>query len=344
MLDRATPRTGDLRSTLLTIVPGLVLAAAATAVAMLVHRGVHALSPLSVAVVLGVVVANTYGPRPEIFPGVRFAGRKLLRVAVVLLGFQLSLGQLRSLGASGLVIVVATVSVTFVGTRWAGRRLGLSSGMSLLVATGFSICGASAIAAVEGVADAREEEVAFAVALVTLCGTLAIFVLPPVGHAVGLDGAAYGSWVGASVHDIGQVVAAAAPGGAVAVQSAVIVKLTRVMLLAPLVATLTAAKRRRERSTFIASGDGRRPSPVPAFVAGFLAAIVLRTIDVLPDSALTTIKSAQTVLLAAALFGLGCGVHIAKLRLIGQKPLLLGSVSWVLVAAVAYGTTRAFAA
>lgn len=323
--------------------PGLAVVSVAVVVALGVHALVDSVSPLVVAVALGAVVANTVGVSAVVRPGVQLAAKRLLRIGVVLLGFQLSLGQLRSLGAPGLGVVAATVAATFFGTRWAGRRLGLSDSMSLLVATGFSICGASAIAAVEGIADAEDEEVAFAVALVTLCGSLAIVVLPLVGPRVGLHGVAYGNWVGASVHDIGQVVAAATPQGPAAVQTAVIVKLTRVVLLAPLVAGLTLAKRRRATSA-PRSHAGRvvagRPAPVPLFVVGFLGAIVVRTTGVVPGAALGAIKSTQTVLLAAALFGLGCGVQIARLRRVGGRPLLLGLISWILVGGVAFAGTH----
>lgn len=325
------------------LLPGLTLAAIAVAASWVVHRSFDAVSPLVVGVALGAVLANTIGvaaPEPwcVIRPGVQFAAKRLLRIGVVLLGFQLSLGQLRSLGVPGLGVVAATVAATFFGTRWIGRRLGLSDGMSLLVATGYSICGASAIAAVEGIAGADEEEVAFSIALVTLCGSLSIVVLPLLGNLFGLHGVRYGNWVGASVHDVGQVVAAATPGGVAAVQAAVVVKLTRVVLLAPLVAGLGLARRRR-RGDVTPSG-GRRPPVLPLFVAGFLAAIVVRTSGILPTGALKTIKVIQTVLLTAALFGLGCGVAIARLRRVGGRPLVLGLISWVLVAGVALGATR----
>ena len=323
--------------------PGLALAAIAVAASWVVHRSFDAVSPLVVGVALGAVLANSVGvAAPEswclIRPGVQFAAKRLLRIGVVLLGFQLSLGQLRSLGVPGLGVVAATVAATFFGTRWIGRRLGLSDGMSLLVATGYSICGASAIAAVEGIADADEEEVAFSIALVTLCGSLSIVLLPLLGNLFGLHGVRYGNWIGASVHDVGQVVAAATPGGVAAVQSAVIVKLTRVVLLAPLVAGLSFARRRKQGDA--AAVSGRRPPVLPLFVAGFLAAIVVRTTGIVPATGLKTIKSVQTVLLTAALFGLGCGVAISRLRRVGGRPLVLGLISWVLVAGVALGATR----
>jgi uncharacterized integral membrane protein (TIGR00698 family) len=314
---------------------GLALAAAAAGVAFVVHDRFDAVSPLIIAVALGAVFANVASSPAQIRPGVQFAAKRLLRWGVVLLGFQLSLSQLRALGLPGLGVVAITVAVTFFGTQWIGARLGLSNGMSLLVATGFSICGASAIAAVEGLADAEEEEVAFSIALVTLCGSLAIVVLPALGPLVGLHGIAYGNWVGASVHDIGQVVAAATPGGTGAVNAAVVVKLTRVMLLAPLVAGLSLARRRPAGSGPNAASSAKRPAAVPLFVLGFLGAVIVRTTGILPAGALSALKQAQTALLAAALFGLGCGVQIRRLKKVGGRPLVLGLVSWAVVAGMA---------
>lgn len=321
------------------MLPGLGVTAVAVTVAMVVHSAIGAISPLVIAVAFGAVVSNTVGVSDRIQPGVNLAARRLLRAGVVLLGFQLSLSELRALGLPGLGVVAATVAATFIGTRWAGRKLGLSNAMSLLVATGFSICGASAIAAVEGVADADDDDVVVSIALVTLFGTVAIFVLPAIGNLVGLHGIAYGNWVGASVHDIGQVVAAASPSGSAAVKAAVIVKLTRVVLLAPLVAGLSIARNRRAGGIPVTTGY-RRPPIVPLFVGGFLAAIAVRTTGIMPGRALDTVKVAQTVLLAAALFGLGCGVNLARIRNVGGRPLLLGIISWALVAGVAYAGTQ----
>ena len=168
----------------------------------------------------------------------------MLKLGVVLLGLDLVFPDILALGFKALLVVVAVVAITFFGTRWAGRRLGISDDLSLLVATGFSICGVSAIAAANGVIDADEDEVAFSVALVTLCGTLAIVVLPPLRGPLGLDDEQFGAWVGASVHDVAQVVATSSTAGSIALATAIVVKLTRVMLLAPLIAGIAVRHRR----------------------------------------------------------------------------------------------------
>lgn len=321
--------------------PGLAVVGLAVAVAIVAARFLDPLSPLVIAVALGVLVANTGLVPAAAGPGVTFSGRTLLRGGVALLGFQLSIRDVFSLGFPELFMVMATVAVTFQATRWLGRRLGLGEDLSLLVATGYSICGASAIAAMDDVANADEEDVAVSIALVTLCGTLAIVVLPLLRHPLGLgDAEMFGKWVGASVHDVGQVVAASSGGGEASLQAAVLVKLTRVLMLAPLVVIMASSLRRRAAAApAVSSRDAiatRRPPLVPTFLIGFMAAVALRSLDVIPSGALDRIADVKEILLAAGLFALGTGVRIAKLRRVGARPFVLGLGSWVVIAAVSY--------
>jgi uncharacterized integral membrane protein (TIGR00698 family) len=275
---------------------------------------------------------------PEIFvPGQKFAAKKVLRFGIVLLGTQLALKQVVDLGGRELIVVVGVVALTFLGTLWLGPRLGVSKSLSLLIATGFSICGASAVAAMEGVVEADEEEVTYAIALVTLCGSLAIVLLPLLRNVLGLsDPQLFGSWVGASVHDVAQVIATSSTGGDLAVQSATVVKLSRVVLLAPLVACVSIWVR-RSSSGLVAKTkktDKTRVSVVPLFVIGFLVMIAVRTTGVIPDNWLTRLKTIEQVCLASALVGLGSDVRIAKLIKVGGRPLLLALISWFGIAAV----------
>ncbi|MEU9040077.1 MULTISPECIES: putative sulfate exporter family transporter [unclassified Kitasatospora] len=232
--------------------PGLLLAALGVAAALGVHAVVPAVPKLTAAVVLGMAAAHLPGLRPVVRgvarPGLSTAGKRLMRVGIVLLGLKLSLDDVLGLGWATVAMVIVVVAATFAGTLWLGRRLGLPGDQPLLVATGYSICGASAIGAVSQAAGSEEEDVAASVALVTLCGTLAIAVLPLLQQPLGLGDVEFGRWVGASVHDVGQVVATAQTGGAAALREAVLVKLMRVVLLAPLVAGVAVAVRRNLRA------------------------------------------------------------------------------------------------
>lgn len=314
------------------------MAAGGALVAWCVHRLVPAVPMLTASVVLGIAVAHIPGPRTFVRgaarAGLSLAGRRLMRIGIVLLGLGLGLDQVLRLGWATVAMVVGVVAATFFGTLWLGRRLGLPGDQPLLIATGYSICGASAIGAVSEVSGSDEEDVAAAVALVTLCGTLAIAVLPLLQDPLTLSDPAFGRWVGAGVHDVGQVVATAQTAGPDALGEAVLVKLMRVALLAPLVAAVAFSVRARRRG--VRTPSGRRPAPVPLFVAGFLAAAALRATGVLPDVALEWAHTTQEALLAAALFGLGSAVHLPTLARTGGRAAALGLGAWVVVAGVSY--------
>ncbi len=318
--------------------PGLILVAVAVAVAWTLSAAAAELSPLVIAVVLGAALTNL-GLIPDWSrPGLTFAAKSLLRIGIVLIGFRLAFGDVIALGAPGLGMVITVVVTTFFATQFLGRRLGCSKGLSMLVATGFAVCGASAIAAVEPFADADGEDIAFSIALVTLCGSLAIAVMSMLGPLLGLHGEAFGFWVGASVHDVAQVVATASTDGEQAVQAAMVVKLARIAMLAPLVAGISLAH--RAGSGRRADTHGRRPPILPLFVVGFLAAAAVRSSGTIPTPWLGHIKLTEQLLLAAAMVGLGSGVQLRRLRRIGHRPLLLGLASWALIATIALvGTT-----
>lgn len=314
------------------MVPAVAVTAGAVGAAYLVNLVVPVVSALTAAVVLGVVVGSTSVLTDATRAVIARVTKKLLRVGVVLLGLQLALPAVLKLGPGVVVAVVVTVAVTFLGTVWFGRLLGVPRGLSLLVGTGFAICGASAVAAMEDVVEREDSDVATAIALVTCYGSLAIVAVPLIGQWVGLDALGIGSWAGLSVHEVAQVVAAATPVGAAAVSLAVLVKLSRVVLLAPMVMLVGLHERRRRVTT------GPRPPLVPMFVLGFLAAAVVRSTGVVPDLVLDGAKVLCTLLLAGALFGLGCGVRVGRLLRTGGRALLLGFVSTLLVGSTAFVT------
>ncbi len=306
------------------------MVAVGTAAAFFLNTLVPAVSALTVAVVLGVAVGGRLpaGTRE----GLGWATKKFLRLGVVLLGLQLGLGEVFGLGAGKVLAVVVTVLVAFFGTLLLGRLIRVSRGLALMVATGFSICGASAIAAMDSVTESDKEDVATAVTLVTLYGSAAIALIPFVGQALGMSPERLGSWAGLSVHEVAQVVAAASPAGAGAVAIAVVIKLTRVVLLAPMVAGVSIVRRRRGETT-----AGKRPAIVPLFVLGFLAMMLVRSSGIVPPAALSVVKVVTTLLFAAALFGLGSGVRIGALLRAGRRGLVLGALSTLLVAGAGYG-------
>jgi uncharacterized integral membrane protein (TIGR00698 family) len=331
------------------LLPGLSITAAAVAIAWAVNSFAPTVSPLTCAVLLGAVAANLRLLPRRARPGFGFAGKRLMRLGIVLLGLKLALADVVALGWQTLLVTVAVVLLTFLGTQWLGRRMGLPGDQPLLVATGFSICGASAVAAMNSVTDSDEDDVITSVALVTLCGTLAILLLPLLQHPLGLGDVPFGRWVGASVHDVGQVVATAQTAGPTALGQAVVVKMMRIAMLAPLVASVALARRRRQAAAAGAGTAGavnaagtaaRRPPLVPLFVLGFLAMVAVRSTGILDTAQVNLSQDAANLLMAAGLFALGTGVDVRRLARTGGRAVALGLASWLLIAAVAYAGVR----
>jgi uncharacterized integral membrane protein (TIGR00698 family) len=316
----------------------VVLAAAGALAAWGVHALVPAIPLLTAAVVLGIVVAQVPTFRGALegrfAPGLSVASKRFMRLGIVLLGLKLSAVDIAELGWATIALVVAIVLLTFAGTWWMGRMLRLPGHQPLLIATGFAICGASAIGAMSGVVKAKDRETATPIALVTLCGTLAIAVLPALWHPLGLSAQDFGHWVGASVHDVGQVVATAQIAGTTALAVAVVIKLTRVLMLAPMVSLAAVVVRSRSAAD---APSANRPPIMPLFVAGFLAAVVIRTLVDLPEPVLASADLVQTALLAMALFGLGTAVRLRELVKTGWRALIVGLLSWLLIAVLALG-------
>ena len=322
------------------VAPGLALSLLAAGLAYGVGLVWPAVSPLLVAIVLGVVAANTRLPAATA-PGVAFASKKLLRAGIVLLGLRLVLGDILALGAPMLIVVVAVVVGGLAGTVVLGRVLRLPARLTLLVACGFSICGAAAVMAAAGVVGDDEEterDAVTAVALVVVFGTLMIPLVPLAAGWLGLEPVAAALWAGGSIHEIAQVVAVGGILGGGALAVAVVVKLARVLLLAPVIAALSLARRRREGG----SGTTGKALPpiVPLFVLGFLAMVVMRSTLALPAGLLAAAELVQTVLLAAAMFALGCGVKVRELARVGPRPFALAAGATLVVAAIAYAGVR----
>ncbi|MCC2307829.1 YeiH family protein [Cellulomonas chengniuliangii] len=325
----AAPPTGAGRAAVL---PGVLAAGGVAAVCVAVSAALPTFPVLLAAIGAGLAARVLRLVRPALEPGLAWTSRHVLRAGVVLLGLQVSAAEVLSLGAAELAVLGVTVAVTFCATRWLGPRLGVGRGLSLLVATGSSICGAAAVAAMSPVADADEDDVATAVATVTLYGSIAILVVPLLASAAGLDDRTAGLWAGMSVHEVAQVVAAAGAVSATALAVSVVAKLARVVLLAPLVAVV-GLRRRRSRG----AQPGARPPMVPLFVVGFLVAVAVRSSGLAPGAVTSTARVATTLALGAAMVALGSQVHVGRLVRSGGRALRLGAAATAIAMSVSLG-------
>lgn len=296
------------------------------AIAFGVNRFEGAISPLFFSMVLGIIIGNSMDWRRG-REAATFAARKCLRLGVVFLGFQISIDKFIEVGLRGLVAVIIIVAGVFLAIRFASKRFGLNDSLSTYIAGGFAICGATAIAAISSVRKGEDRDVSYAVALVALCGTLSVLVIPPLATLFGMSDASAGAWIGAAVHDVGQVIATASLISPVALESAVIVKLTRVVLLIPLVLLLARGS---------ASTTSMRKA-TPTFVFAFVALALLVNALALPDSVIDLGKESSKVLLSIGLFGMGLAVKWGQIKALGARPLALGLGAWVAAGAFTLG-------
>ncbi|TPM30812.1 YeiH family protein [Mesorhizobium sp. B2-3-4] len=309
------------------IIPGVVLVAMITAVAFSAHNvsGFALFSPMILAVVAGMIYSNVLGTPAHAKAGIAFSQKRLLRFAIVLLGFQLTLGQVVSIGAGGVGIVVATLGATFLFTITLGRLIGVDAKLAQLIAAGTSICGASAIVATNIVTDARDEDVTYAVASITLFGTVAMLGFPLLAPLLGLDQHAFGLWAGASIHEVAQVIGAGFQNGTQSGEIATVAKLTRVAMLAPMVVALGLMARRG------ASGQSAARPPMPWFVAAFVAVVALNSLVTIPAEVKQAIALATTIMLTMGLAAMGLQADISQLRSRGLRPLALAFCAFLFI-------------
>jgi uncharacterized integral membrane protein (TIGR00698 family) len=257
--------------------------------------------------------------------------RTPLRLGIVLLGLQVTLAEILAIGWTGLAILTFAVVATFTFTVWMGQQLGVPRGLTTLIAAGTSICGASAIVAANTVVRDEDESVAYALATVTLFGTIAMFGYPLLASGLPLGELAYGLWSGASVHEVAQVVAAGFARGETSGEFATVTKLARVLMLAPLVLLMGLWAHRLSNRHDSVSGR----APIPWFVFGFLGMVLLAGTDWIAADWRSSANLATQALLAFALAAVGLETDLRKLVAQGWRPLALGATATAFIA----GTT-----
>ena len=323
-------------SDLTCLLPGLTLTAmiALAAFGARTLIGIPFLSPLMFAMVIGIAIRNVGGMQETAQPGTAFVMKRLLRFAIILLGLQLTFTQIQTIGVSGIAILTLCTTLTFVFTKFAGKALKVDPKLSELIAAGTSICGASAIIATNTVTKGNDEDVAYAITCVTLFGSVAVMTYPLLATTLDMAPQSFGMWAGASIHEIAQVVATSYQQGQVSGEFGTIAKLSRVLLLAPMVMILGAVASRKTNTGSQSEIDS---APWPWFILGFVALIFLNSIFSVPSDLKSGIASLTTALLTMSLAAMGLSTDIGKLKAKGPRPLLLGMISFIFISGLSLG-------
>lgn len=339
-----------------TILPGLTLCVVVTAIAyglaacerVLIHKAW--LEALVLAILIGTCIRSLWTPDAKFHAGISFSAKYLLEIAVVLLGASVSAATICSAGPVLLIGIAGVVTLAILLSFGIGRLLGLPLRMALLIACGNSICGNSAIAAVAPVIGADSDDVAASIAFTAVLGVVVVLVLPIVGIILGMSNLAYGALAGLTVYAVPQVIAAASPFGALAIQTGTLVKLIRVLMLGPvcLILSLIASHLAPE---IVPEGGVVAGEPtsqhhglthfVPWFIIGFLVLVACRSFGVIPAFAIAPLGKAATLLTVISMAALGLGVDVRTVAKAGARVTLavvlsllgLGGISLVLLRA-----------
>lgn len=315
-------------------IPGLALTAVITGAAVWIGNipavaGVG-MSALTLAILFGMVIGNTIYPKlwQSCDGGVLFAKQHLLRLGIILYGFRLTFSQIADVGVSGIVIDALTLCSTFMMACWLGQKVfGLDKHTSWLIGAGSSICGAAAVLATEPVVKAEASKVTVAVATVVIFGTLAIFIYPAMYPLLAhwFSPEAYGIYIGSTMHEVAQVVAAGHAVTPETENAAVIAKMLRVMMLAPFLLFMAA----RVKQLAPAGATEKSKITIPWFAILFIVVTIFNSFHLLPNSVVQMLITLDTILLAMAMAALGVTTHVSALKKAGAKPLMMALVLFI---------------
>lgn len=324
-------------------------------------NGRHPLEPVTVVIVLGMIVGNSFSLPKQFQPGVKYSVKKLLSWGIVLLGARLDFKEILNIGAVGVgmscFVVILALVLMVVLTKW----LKLSGKLGTLLGVGTAICGGTAVVAAAPLIEAEEHDVTFSVATVTLLGLVAMFTLPVIGHWLGLTGNAFGDWAGLTIHQLPQVVAAGVSYSPAAAEHAIIIKLARICLLAPLVfiVGLVYAHYKAKKHQAVEHGKINYFSMFPKFVFGFLALALLRAKGWLPDISVhfpdqavsagapatqyslpAVAQTCSAFFITMSMAGVGIETKLKAMRQTGLRPLVAATISALVITVVTLGLIK----
>lgn len=321
--------------------PGLGVTLIVAAIATILGHVAPVVGAPVLAIVGGIVISLFRQPSARERPGLAFSSRIVLQGSIAVLGTGLSFHQVVTTGASSLPVLLGSLLVALLGAALIGRWLSIDRDLRTLIGVGTGICGASAIAATNAVIAASEADVSYAIATIFTFNVVAVLTFPTIGHLLSLTPGQFGLWAGTAINDLSSVVAASSVFGHGATSYAVVVKLTRTLMIIPISIGLAFWRSRQKRQTEVAmTGDHARRKLgeiLPLFIGWFLLAVTLDTVGLIPASWHGTLSDGAQVMITIALAAIGLSTNIRDIRRAGFKPLALGAMLWVVVALSSLG-------
>ena len=318
------PKTKDR----LLFILGVAICFAVAALSVLVEKLIpgELLGASIIALFMGTIINSFFHPA-WMKPALKFASKKILKAAIVLLGASLSIRTIMSVGQMTFFVMIFTFAMCFGGGYFIRKLFGLNWKLSNLISAGTGICGGSAVAAIAPVIDADDKDIAFAMSSTFLFDMVMIALYPLMGKALGMTDIAYGIWAGTSVNDTASVVASGYAFSEVAGDFATMVKLTRTIAIIPTVLVFAWISIRMKKKEMQAIGDGKKVNMmkiIPWFIGGFLLLAVLNSVGCIPMAVSGGIKSTSKFLMVTALAAIGLSTSITDFKKAGLKPMFYG--------------------
>jgi len=324
------------------ILPGIAACAIIAYPAWLLGRAFPFIGGPVIAILAGIFIANLFpglitNERINLAEGIRVTSKKLLQYSIILLGFEMNLFNIFKVGGQSLLVMIFTLAAAFITAFFMGRFLKLSGSLATLIGVGTGICGGSAIAATAPVIGAKDEDIARAISTIFLFNIAAVFIFPALGHLMDMSDIHFGMWAGTAINDTSSVVAAgtqwsAAAGNDTALQFATIVKLTRTLIIVPIVLFLAIYTSWRQMKS--EAGKFRFTKVFPWFVIFFILAAVINTFTGLPEAVSKELVTIGKFVIVMAMAAIGFNTNLKSLFSNGIKPMLFGLCCWFAVATV----------
>jgi uncharacterized integral membrane protein (TIGR00698 family) len=309
--------------------PGILLAAALAIPAWFIEKMFPVIGAPILGILFGMIIALF--KRPSFLnDGIKYTSKKLLQYSIVLLGFEMNLFNIFKVGEQTLVLMAFTLTATFITAFVFGKLLGIDGNIKTLIGVGTAICGGSAIAATAPVINADDKDVAHSISTIFLFNVIAAFLFPFLGHVLNMSNTNFGLWVGTAVNDTSSVVAAGYSFSNAAGNLAVIVKLTRTLMIVPVTLFLAIYISKNKTS----NGKNKSYNFIkifPWFVIGFIVASIINTFIPLPTGTSSLLSQLGKFVIVMAMASIGLNTHIVQLVKNGGKPILLGFICWIVL-------------